>query len=266
MPHHSALIELMLPRLSPLFALLVLAILVSLTFKTNLLTSTFLFFGTPALYLTLTLKNKRIIPRLLIAAILGSSALAVLIDYLGFINQSWYVVDTVFPFRLFNLIPVEDIIWGFSWIYLILVYFESTNRTGNKSLMGKRAKYWLGISGFAILVLLLIQNLTPNLLIVPYYYLTAGLILALGPAVVFLKYYPGYIFPFLKTALYITPVSFANEITSLKLGYWHFDGGQFLAVSKVLGVSLPLEELFFFILIGSIFVLSYYEFFDGDQT
>jgi len=224
-------------------------------------------FGIPGVLLTGNIKNKKVINRIVIAALLGSIILATIIDYLGFLNHSWFVIDTIFPFRIMNMIPLEDPIWALLWVYLILATYESRFKTGNKSLLGKRAKYWFLLNGFAFLALVTTFLINPMLLqTIPYYYLISGTILALIPTILFLKFYPKYISSFLKVASYISLVSFLDEIVALKLNHWTFYGGKFLMLIKIWGVNLPFEELFFFILIGPVFVLCYYEFLDGDTT
>ncbi len=254
-------------KLTLLYLLASIGAVFCLITKTNLLITTFILFGIPCIYLTYILKNKQIIPRLLIAAFLGSCMLAILVDYLGFLNHAWYVINTVFGFRLFSVVPIEDPVWSFSWIYLILVFYESYFKTGNKSLLGKRAKYWFLMNALAFSIFFISIILNPVLLSsIPYYYLVFGIFLALLPMLLFLKFYPKYISPFIKVACYVSVVSFIDEIVALKLNHWTFYGGKFLMMIKIWGVNLPFEELFFFILIGSIFTLCYYEFFDGDKT
>lgn len=250
----------------PLYLLAAVSGYFCLTFKTNLFITTLIIFGLPSVYLTNHLNNKQIIPRLLLAAFLGSTMLSLLVDYLGFLNHAWFVIDTIFPFRIFNAVPVEDLIWAFLWIYLILIFYEIHFKTGNKSLLGKRFMYWFLVNGVAFAAFFAALFLNPALLQIPYYYLVSGVILALIPTILFFKSYPKYVSRFAKVASYIAVVSFVDEMVALKLGGWTFYGGKFLLVFRISGVELPFEELFFYILIGSVFVLSYYEFLDGDTT
>ena len=64
---------------------------------------------------------------------------------------------------------------------------------------------------------------------------------------------------------YFLPLSLFNEITALKLSHWNFPG-DYIGFIPVLGVNIPIEEFTFYILIGSLGFLSYYQFFDGDKV
>ena len=66
---------------------------------------------------------------------------------------------------------------------------------------------------------------------------------------------------YIKVGSYFFVYYLIYEITGLQLGWWIFPG-KYLAWVSVLGVNFPLEELFFWIVLTSISILSYYEFFD----
>jgi len=59
-------------------------------------------------------------------------------------------------------------------------------------------------------------------------------------------------------------VWFLAEIVVLKTAGWTFPG-QYIGMVTILGVTFPLEELFFWMLWYSVTIISYYEFFLDDQ-
>ena len=100
---------------------------------------------------------------------------------------------------------------------------------------------------------------------IPYFYLTAGIVLGIIPISIVLFEYPRLIAKFFKTAAYFFYLNFAYEITALKLGIWDFPGDQFIGWVTFFGMRFPFEEFFFWIILGAIAMLSYYEFFDDDR-
>ncbi len=247
-----------------LFLILIFSVSSVLFFKPILIISVFLFFGLPVLYLALKMPDRRKVLRVFIFSFIGAFTLGLAVDYLGFLNHAWIVFGTVFPFKFFSLVPIEDPIWSFFWACLIGLSYESFSKTGNKSLLSYRAKYFIYVIALgSIIYLALFMFDKPLLGNIPYYYFSFGVVLTLIPTLIFFYLHKKYIRPFLTVALYVDAVSFAYEVVALKLGYWTFPG-QYVSWIQVFNVRFPFEELFFYILIGSIFALCYYEFFDGD--
>ena len=71
---------------------------------------------------------------------------------------------------------------------------------------------------------------------------------------------------FLKAGAYFFFFLLIYEITALSLGQWVFSAeSQFLGLMEFKGITFPFEELFAWIMLGSLATLSYYEFFDDDK-
>ena len=105
----------------------------------------------------------------------------------------------------------------------------------------------------------------PELLIIPYFYFVGGVVLVLIPVISVLFKFPNLIVKFSKMGAYFFYSSIIYEITALKLGLWDFPGDQFIGWVSIFGTVFPFEELFFWIILGVLSVLSYYEFFDDDR-
>jgi len=70
----------------------------------------------------------------------------------------------------------------------------------------------------------------------------------------------------LKATAYFFYFNIIYELTALKLGWWYFPkNNQFLGEVTMLGLSFPVEELFFFIIFGAAAVLATFELFDEDH-
>jgi hypothetical protein len=86
----------------------VLSVILSLVIKANFLVSTLFFFGLPAIWLSS--RTKMAIKKTVLFSFIFSIPLAIIVDYRAILDKSWYVPTTVFPFRLLDIIPIENLI------------------------------------------------------------------------------------------------------------------------------------------------------------
>ncbi len=234
----------------------------SILFNANYLATTLLFFGLPAIYLSH--RNKKAVKKTLIFASINGIALTVLIDYMAIINNAWYLPKTIFPFRFLGVIPLEDFLWGFGLIYLIVIFYEHFFDKTGKELIGKRMGHSAVVLFFALVVFLIALVSSPALLEFSYAYLWLGLLFILLPTIIFAFISYDLLARFLKASTYFFFLLLLLELTGLYLGLWTFPGPDFVGWVDFFGYKFPIEELFFFITITSIATLSCYEFFDDD--
>jgi len=91
--------------------------------KINYFVSLLLFFGIPSLYLSL--KNDEKIQKVGLFSILVSIPIAIIFELVAFGDKGWFVPESIAPYRIFSLIPLEDFIWMFLVTYTILIFYES---------------------------------------------------------------------------------------------------------------------------------------------
>jgi hypothetical protein len=258
---HSLLskkIDIIFLILSPIFASVT-----SLYFKTNFLTSTFLFFGIPAIYLSL--RNQRAVKKSTIFSILAIMIIGPFLDYIALKSNAWYVPSTVFPMRFFGIVPIEDMIWGMFLVYNIVMMYEHFLDKGKHNLKDTNLKYFIFIMIFIAIIFFLFYYFNPNLLVVPFFYLKFGLGFVVLPAVSFLTFFPRLLSKFVKISIYIFIQGIMFELTGLSLNHWGFGGGEYIGWISLGNIRFPLEELVFYIILFATCVLSYYEFFDDDR-
>ncbi len=260
-PKHSLLskkIDIIFLILSPIFATFV-----SLTLKTNFLTSTLLFFGIPAIYLSW--RNQHAVKKSAIFSFLfGLVGGALIIDYITHFNNAWFVT-TIFPVRIFNQAPIEDFLWGFLAVYNIIMFYEHLLDKGKHNLKDTHLKYFVSLIIFITIIFSVIYIFDKKLFLIPYFYIKAGFIVILVPAISFLTFFPRLISKYLKTGVYFFAQSLMFELTALRLGQWSFNGNQYIGWVQILNLKFPLEEFVFWMVLFSTCVLSYYEFFDDDR-
>lgn len=240
----------------------ILSVFISLKFGTNFLISFLFFSGLPALYLSF--RAPKAILRSIIFALPFSVIGGLFFDHLAVLDNSWHV-PTIFPFRIFNTVPLEDLIWAFLLVYLTVIFYEHFLDHGEHKMVDIRMKYfaYIVIPSFTIFLLLVFTN--PTLLKVKYFYLKGGMTLILVPTIAFLMKFPKFVPKFLKTATYFFYVGLLQELTALQLGHWSFLGRNFIGWVSIFGFRFPYEELFFWLVIFATCVLSYFEFFDDEE-
>lgn len=246
-----------------LFVLLIISVGISLWLKANFLLSTLLFFGLPSVWLSFQ-KPERV-KKLLLFSVLLAIPLTIIIDYIATIDQSWFVPETIFPSRLFGVIPYEDFIWGFGLIYLVTMFYEHFLDKHPDKLIWKPMKYWGILAGIALVVFTFLFVTDAEILHIKYAYMILGLTLWIGPSVIFLFFYPHLLKKFFVTLAYFFPAALVFELTGLYLGQWTFPGENFVGWVNLFGHSFPFEELLFWLILGPIGILSYYEYFNDDR-
>ncbi len=240
---------------------LIIAPLLSFTFKTNLLTSIILFYGLPAILLSFR------VPQCIKRASAFSfivTALFFVIDYVAVLDGAWWV-STIFKNRLLEVLPIEDSIWFFIANYLVILFYEYFDDDQSNTMKKSKIAYLIGIVVTIILVFFALFVFYPQLLVLPYAYSWIALIFLVLPSIMMLVMYPKLRFKFIRTNLYVFMLHITFEITALKLGHWNFPGNNFIGWVEAGNVRFPVEELVAFIMLMGITALSCYEFYGDDR-
>lgn len=229
----------------------------------TLLGSIFLFFVIPSVYLSFLLR--RSVVKSLIFSVIAMLPVGIVIDYVIHLTHQWFV-PSIFPFRIFGLVPIEDLIWGFFSIYFVLMFYEYFMESHHeRKIWHPRMKVFSLLFISILLLFLVLYLFAPRLLYIPYAYFWLCFILVLIPVVIEMIRRP-ILFPkVLTVGVYFFFFDIFYEITALKLGWWTFPGVHYIGLVSLFGVQFPFEEFFFWMLLFSTAILSYYEPFDDDE-
>ncbi len=226
----------------------------------NFLITTLLFFGLPSLFLSI--KNPKEVFKAIIVSLFGGTVNSFIAEYAATTHNLWQV-QTVFPFKLLGLLPVEELIWGILLLYSIIMFYDYFLDKSRHLIKIKR--YLIGFIYFLSLTFISFV-IRPNVgAISPYFYLMVGLIGLVLPSVVYLIYQPTSFLKFFKTSLYTFYVGIIFEIISVKLGHWVFTGDKFIAWIEFWGAKFPFEELLCWQIVVAFAILAYYELFGDDN-
>lgn len=228
----------------------------------NFLVTTLLFFGGPALYLSLKDKSK-IRRNLIFSAVLTVAGLYT--DYIAERDHAWFEPQSIFSFRLGGLEPVESVLWFFLLTYLIVAFYEHFFDHSRHKLMGRRMRLMFVIVAVASILFWPLLLARPAWLDFSFFYLKFGLGLGLLPLLAFLVKFPRFLTIFLKTAPYFLALSLLNEFVGLHNGHWLFPGPHFIGWVGLGSFHFPVEELVFWMVLFSSIVIMYFEFFDDNR-
>lgn len=236
----------------------VVATFLSFLFKVNAFYSVILYFLLPALYLTYR-SPKFALKAALFAVVIGLPVM-IIVDYFAHINNQWLIPSSIIDFRLFGYVTLEVIFWAVVHIYLVIMFFQHflDHHMKQGLLLEPRMIKFVRILTVCFVIFLTSLLLNPSVLIFPYFYLLFGLVAILLPIAIELSHHPKFLAKFFQTAIYFFYLTFLYEVSALKLGWWEFPDSKFIGMVNFWDVFFPFEELFFWIIMFAMAVLSVY--------
>ena len=245
-----------------LIVFIILSVILSLVYSFRPLTSALFFFLVPSLYMLA--RKPVIIKRVLAGSLLFGLLFGFALDFVALLNSAWSepINQLFFKDRIFGVIAADHIIWFFLWVLVIICYYEHFFEHERSDTISPHVLWGLIPAIFLTILLLVIFFVSPDTLKFRYAYLILG-IAALVPLVFLLFKKPRFYTKFAKTVPYFFFLFLAYELVALYLGQWEFPG-QYIGHVTLAGLSFPFEEFFFWILLSSPVILSYYEIFIDD--
>jgi len=239
-----------------LFIIPLIATVLSLYFHVHHLVSTFLFFGLPALYLTLRTKGY-MISASWYAFVFGVLS-AMVIDMIAVFDASWYTPSDYS--LIFGIVPVEDIIWGFLVAYSVIIFYYHFFMNKPYPLFTQRMKLFFMLSLLLFMVAGVLHLFVKNPVKIPYFYLIGATLTMLVPVLLMLFLNPEKIPVYTKTGAYFFFLFTFAELTALHLGLWQFPGSHFIGWVEIVGQRFPIEEFIFTMFLIAPALLVYLEF------
>lgn len=250
-----------------LWAWLFIAPALSTIFAVEYFWSIVIFFILPSLYLSC--RNPGVIKKSALFALLVGIPLVTVLDYMMEVTGSMLIPQSIFgDFRILGHVAVDSYIWGFFFLYLVVMYYETfLNHHFRTRLHYPNMKYLLiGMIVLLSTFFFVYFTLPEALHITYYFYFFWGLLLVLTPVVLLLTRYPRLIAKFFKAGAFFFLLFFGYELTAIAQQNWLFPGEeQFIGIVEIFGRRFPVEEMFYFIILGAFVTLTWYEFFDDDK-
>lgn len=234
----------------------------TLLLKLNYFWAIILFFGLPAVWLSI--RTSKMITRTAIFSVAFTIPFAIVMNYVAVQDSSWYVPTTIFPFRLLGDLPIEDIILGFLLTYAVVICYEHFLDKGKHNLIDRKMKYFVWPFALLLIAFSALFVTHPEFLKIKYAYFWIGTIFLLVPIITTLSIFPRLLSKYLKVGTYFAILLAIFEYTGISLNQWIFPGKNFIGWISYFGYKIPFEEFVFWIILSVIGILSYYEFFDDD--
>ncbi|MFH1649930.1 MAG: hypothetical protein ABIA93_05250 [Candidatus Woesearchaeota archaeon] len=227
-----------------LAGLLIIAPILIFLFHASFFVAILIYFGIPSLYFSI--RNPHAVKKAVLMA-LPALPLCLILDALAFMNKAWDVAS-VFSFRLL-LIPLEDFLFSFLFVYLIVIAYEQLFGTDEKPNYRRLTIFWLATI-ILVLAFFAAYAWAPSILNIPYYYtwlLGIVFIIPFGLGLLFM--------PFLRKSVLLTGAYFFVlmlpwEIMANNFGMWTFPGDYVTRIT-LFGTSFPLEEFLTWMVFGA---------------
>ncbi len=246
-----------------LFLLPIVAVVISMLTRPTFFTSVFIFFGLPALYLSI--RSPKYIVKLVLFSLLAGIPLIIILEYIGGPSLAWAFPPSVVGFYLFHQVSLEILLWAFFNIYAVVIFYEHIFDQHRKVAVWNKKMWTLVrylIGWMVIFLLLLILN--KGLIILPYFYFLFGIVIFIFPLAVTWLYYPKTLPKIFYSLVYFSYLSFLYEIMALTYGWWSFPGTDFVGYVTFFHVTFPIEELVFWIILFAPSVICAFEYLDDD--
>ena len=211
----------------------------------------------PVVYLAL--RKEKDWGKILCSIVIFGILFAVIFDFFEEYTAAWHTVSLVFPFKLFGIDPIDNIFAHIEMTLLTIVFYQHFIDDGQSPGISKRIFLAIALSLCGLIGLLLLYSYFPTLLQIKYSYAYMGTLASAFPILlVFRK--PSLVKNMLSTSTYFFILYFCIEIVAVRNTFWMYSG-SYLGWIHVLGVSFPFEELFFWMMLYAICIVSYYEVF-----
>lgn len=241
----------------------IIAVVIGLNVPMNFFFSLLLFMGLPAFYLSV--RAPQYIKNTLLFSLVTIPILIV-IDYIAHRNGAWLIPGSIFSHRLFGYVTFEAVFWLALQTYFTIIFYEYfVDHHVDKQAWHPRTGMLLRVFAVIGVVFLAIVTTYPDYLHIRYAYLIIAGLLGALPLIVQAFEFPKVTLKIARVAPYFFYLCLLYEIVAVKVGWWSFPGTDFVGWVSFFGVSFPFEEFFFWIVISSVVLLTYYEFCDNDE-
>jgi len=212
----------------------------------------------------LSLKLKKYFKKILLEAFVISIPLEIILDSIAHLSKSWYV-SSVFGIRIFGNMPIDDLIWTFLYVLLILLSYTYLFDHYKSKRLKKPFKIMSWVFLLLLFIFIQINNYFPTILSIPYFYSILTIFFLIF-TMVFLFKYPKMYQNITLMVFYSLLPSMFFEYVALKLGHWYFEYGNHIAYIVVGEFSIPFEEFMFYFLAVTTTVLIHEMFGDNKRN
>ncbi len=179
-----------------------------------------------------------------------------LVDYVADYNLVWFI-PTVFPFRIFELVSVEVLVWVVLWTLSIVTVYKVFIDVKHRTMKIRNYKWFAIVLFTAFVASFLAASVKP---VTTYAYAKLISIPIIIPILYIVVKHPNLIPNLWKISLMMLFFSLVVELIGLSLNHWTFPG-DYIGFIQISTLKIPFEEFILWIILGGACVASYYEIF-----
>lgn len=203
--------------------------------------------------------------KIIISTLVFGGMFGFLFEFIAEYTKAYSVVSTLFPFKIFGVLPIDNVLGHMMMTLLTVTFYEHFVEREISHHISKHLKYAVLPAIFAIITVILVYFFNPILLNSQYPYFYMGIAAIIPP--IYLGFTrPKFIKNMAVTGIYFFLFYFLSEILAVSLGYWIYPGNNYVGWVSFFGVRFPFEELFFWMMFYAASLVSYYELFIDDYT
>lgn len=224
-----------------------------------------LYFLIPTIFLMI--ENWKSEREAILFTILTGIAGGVVFESINYLNNIWHYTPNLPSIRI-GTMPMEAVIWYVMWVGLTVSVYKTffdphRHRLAHHHSPFYRHKHFLFVVASVLAIYAFVFNFQPGLLTTPYAYAKFGSLAVIIPIIYALVRHPKLVPQIFKFTLSLFGFALAWELVGLHAGWWTYPG-EFLYVFNFGALSLSLEELVLWIILGSSFVATFYEEYETD--
>jgi hypothetical protein len=156
-------------------SLILIAVPIIIGFNVRPLVSTAYFFIIPSIYLLI--RRPKNLKRIFGGAFLIGTIFGFIFDFLAIYNNAWTepIEQLVFKYKMLGIVPIDHMIWFFSWALIIIVFYEHFLEHDTSDDISHNYKYGAIPSIVATVIIIILFFATPDKIKIGYSYLFLGL-------------------------------------------------------------------------------------------
>lgn len=217
----------------------------------------------PTIYLGL--RKKKNWTKIVVFTLVFGGLFGFIFEFFAEFNKAYHVVSTIFPFRIFGVLPLDNVLGHMMMALLTVTFYEHFIDREIHHKISKHLKFAIlpGILGVFILLFLFFFNRDALSAKYPYFY--AGIASIVFPLYLGFRK-PQFIKNMAETAIYFFFLWLVGELVAVRLNYWIYPGNNYIGWVTIFGLSFPFEELFFWVIFYAATLISFYELFIDDHS
>lgn len=197
--------------------------------------------------------------KIFVSTLLFGGLLGFFFEFVQEFNQSYAVVNTVFP-KLLGVVPLDNVLGHMMMALLAFTFYEHFISKNKDDLPSSRVKYAVALAVFMPAAVVALYYIDPSMLSFNYSYAYLGAV-AILPPMIYAYRHPKLASELTLMIPYFFILYLVVEQVAVKHGWWVYPGQYYIGQVTLFEAVYPIEELLFWMLCYAAALISYYKIF-----